>query len=92
MGLTKFKRAFRQATGYPWAAYLTAQRMREAKALLASGKSVAETAAEVGYRSPTSFSAAFAKEVGVSPQRFKGRSGVAVASVGGEAVDGSRHG
>lgn len=67
MGLTKFKRAFRQATGYPWAAYLTARRMREAKALLASGKSVAETAAEVGYRSPTSFSAAFVKEVGASP-------------------------
>ena len=71
MGLTKFKRLFRQTTGSTWSAYLTARRMREARVLLASGKAVAETARKVGYRSPTSFSAAFSRAYGMSPQLFK---------------------
>ena len=71
MGLTKFKRLFQHTTGSTWSAYLTARRMREARVLLASGKAVAETARKVGYRSPTSFSAAFSRAYGMSPQLFK---------------------
>ena len=84
MGLTKFKRLFKQATGSSWATFLAARRMREAKMLLASGAGVAETAREVGYRSPTSFSAAFAKAFGMSPSQFRNRSAMAVVNVASE--------
>lgn len=71
MGLTKFKRLFRRATGRSWGAYLTEMRLREARSLLASGRTVREAAGLAGYRSPTSFAAAFARAYGVSPQQFK---------------------
>mgnify|MGYP002101598619 CR=1 FL=1 len=67
MGLTRFKSLFKQATGSSWAAFLTARRMREARTLLLGGRGVAEVAREVGYRSLTSFSAAFAKTFGCPP-------------------------
>ncbi len=71
MGLTKFKRLFRQATGTSFAAYIGERRMREARALLERGKSVAEAARSSGYRSPTSFSAAFERAVGTTPGRYR---------------------
>lgn len=71
MGTTKFKLLFKQATGSSWSAFIAARRMREARALLLAGRSVAETAREVGYRSPTSFSEAFARLHGLSPARWK---------------------
>lgn len=84
MGLTRFKSLFKQATGSSWAAFLTARRMREARTLLLGGRGVAEVAREVGYRSPTSFSAAFAKAFGMSPSQFKDRSAMAVVNVASE--------
>ena len=71
MGLTKFKRLFRQATGTSLAAYIGECRMREARTLLERGKSVAEAARSSGYRSPTSFSAAFERAVGMTPGRYR---------------------
>ena len=71
MGLTKFKRLFRQATGTSFAAYLGKRRIQEAKALLERGASVAEAAGKSGYRSPTSFSAAFERTVGMTPGRYR---------------------
>ena len=68
MGLTKFKRLFRNTTGSTWSAYLTARRMREARVLLASGKAVAEAARKVGYHSPHELLSSVLKGVrGVSP-------------------------
>lgn len=84
MGVTRFKSLFKQATGSSWASFLTARRMREAKTLLAHGDGVAKVAREVGYRSPTSFSAAFAKTFGMSPSQFKDRSAMAVVNVASE--------
>ena len=84
MGLTRFKSLFKQATGSSWAAFLTARRMREARTLLLGGRGVAEAAREVGYRSPTSFSAAVAKAFGMSPSQFKDRSAMAVVNVASE--------
>lgn len=84
MGLTKFKRLFRNTTGSTWSAYLTARRMREARVLLASGKAVAEAARKVGYRSPTSFSAAFSRAYGVSPHQFKSETKARVVEVASE--------
>ncbi|WP_374048813.1 helix-turn-helix transcriptional regulator [uncultured Enorma sp.] len=74
----------KQATGSSCAAFLTARRMREARTLLLGGRGVAEAAREVGYRSPTSFSAAFAKAFGMSPSQFKDRSAMAVVNVASE--------
>ena len=71
MGITKFKLLFRQATGSSWSAFISARRMREARTLLLAGGGVAEVAREVGYRSPTSFSAAFARMHGLSPARWR---------------------
>ena len=71
MGITKFKLLFRRATGSSWSAYIAARRMREARALLLAGRGVAEVAREVGYRSSTSFSAAFARMHGLSPARWR---------------------
>ena len=84
MGLTRFKNLFKQATGSSCAVFLTARRMREARTLLLGGRGVAETAREIGYRSPTSFSAAFAKAFGVSPSQFKDRSAMAAVNVASE--------
>lgn len=89
MGLTRFKRLFRQATGCSWGAYLAARRMHAARALLASGWTVAATARETGYRSPTSFSAAFARAFGTSPQQFKREAGAKVVEVARETAAGS---
>lgn len=83
MGPTKFKRLFRQATGRSWGVYLAAQRMREAQRLLAGGMRVAEAAHAVGYRSPTSFSATFAKWCGMTPSDYREATVLAVRQVGG---------
>lgn len=85
MGLTTFKRLFKQATGRPWAAYLAERRMHEAKRLLSAGVTVEQAAHAVGYRSPTSFSAAFSRVIGVSPGRWRTASRMDVAGVADEA-------
>ena len=82
MGITKFKLLFRRATGSSWSAYITARRMREARTLLLAGRGVAEVAREVGYRSPTSFSAAFARMHGLSPARWRDAARAEVEQVG----------
>lgn len=81
MGLTTFKKLFREATGSSWSAYLTARRMDEAKQLLAGGTTVEHTAHAVGYRSPMSFSAAFARTVGMPPRQRRAASRIDVARV-----------
>ncbi len=82
MGLTTFKRLFRQATGSSWGAYFTARRMRAAQRLLADGATVEHVAHAVGYYSPTSFSAAFSRAFGMPPGRWRDASQVDVARVG----------
>ncbi|WP_346695603.1 helix-turn-helix domain-containing protein [Thermophilibacter mediterraneus] len=71
MGLTKFKRLFRQVAGQPWGAYLVTRRMREAKVLLAGDATVEHVAHAVGYRSSTSFSAAFVRACGMTPGDYR---------------------
>ena len=51
--------------------------------LLAGGKRVAEAAHAVGYRSPTSFSATFAKWCGMTPSDYREATVLAVRQVGG---------
>lgn len=51
--------------------YITFLRIRYARDLLASGESVASTAARVGYTDAFYFSKRFRKEVGVSPSQYR---------------------
>lgn len=74
VGLSRFHfcTAFRQSTGQTPHAWLTAQRMRRARELLAnSGLSVTEVALAVGYETPSAFTAAFRTIVGVTPSVFR---------------------
>jgi transcriptional regulator GlxA family with amidase domain len=67
-----FVRLFQAATGSSPQRWLTERRLERAKALLAQGSStLARVAAEVGYRSEFSFSRAFKRRYGQSPQHFR---------------------
>ncbi|CAL9651081.1 HTH-type transcriptional activator RhaR (plasmid) [Streptomyces sp. enrichment culture] len=59
-------RSFRQAYGVPPHHYRTLLRLARAKSLLAAGRSVAETAAELGYCDQSQLNRHFRREVGMS--------------------------
>lgn len=64
-------RTFSQIEGLPLVLWLRKVRIDHAARLLASGQcNVSEAALEVGYRSLSHFSRAFAEEKGVSPSRW----------------------
>jgi AraC-like DNA-binding protein len=74
-GMSKFHfaRLFRRATGETPHAYLTRIRLENAKRILARGGSVTEACFEVGFSSLGSFSALFARDVGVAPSGYARR-------------------
>ncbi|MEU2518974.1 MULTISPECIES: helix-turn-helix domain-containing protein [Streptomyces] len=59
-------RSFRQAYGVPPHHYRTLLRLARAKSLLAAGRSVAETAAELGYCDQSQLNRHFRREFGMS--------------------------
>jgi YesN/AraC family two-component response regulator len=63
---------FKEETGHTINEYITAARMEWAKALLAAGRMVYETAELVGYRSPQYFSSAFKAYTGLTPNEVRG--------------------
>lgn len=66
-----FHDRFQNAIGMAPMAYLTAWRLALAKDLLRKREaSVGEIARQVGYRSASAFSVAFARDVGMSPARY----------------------
>jgi len=66
-----FFERFSQALGVAPMAYLLAWRMARAKELLRSGAAaITEVAARVGYSSASTFSVAFARQVGMPPARY----------------------
>lgn len=72
-GLSRFyfHRSFAAAFGEPPHAYLTRLRLEAAKRELARGRPVTETCFEVGFESPSSFSALFARSFGKSPRAWQ---------------------
>ena len=64
-------RIFKERTGSTMQKHLIKKRMTEAKKLLKSGHRVEETAFMVGYGDSFTFSKAFKKYCGSSPQYFK---------------------
>jgi len=70
MGRRTFTRAFKRETGLGFAMWRQQARLMEAMALLASRNSITQVAFDVGYDSPSSFSAMFRRTFGVSPSRY----------------------
>ena len=76
VGLSRyhFCTAFRQATGRPPYAWLTAERVSRARELLANRQlTITNVALAVGYATPSAFASTFRKLVGASPTEFRQR-------------------
>jgi len=71
MSRRAFTRLFRQETGTSFGDWRRQMRLAEALSLLESGESVTRTAYEVGYSSPSAFSAAFHRVFGISPSQYQ---------------------
>jgi AraC-like DNA-binding protein len=70
MGRRTFTRAFRRETGMSFATWRQNVRLIEAMSLLAIGQSVTQVAFEVGYSSPSAFTATFRRTFGVAPTHY----------------------
>src|SRR5262249_5226256 len=70
MGRRTFTRAFRQETGMAFAMWRQQVRLMAAISMLAEGRSITTIAYEVGYESPSSFTAMFHRVLGVPPSHF----------------------
>lgn len=66
-----FTRMFRDETGMSFAAWRQHVRLIEAASRLSRRQHVTTVALDVGYNSPSAFTAAFRKAFGVSPSRFQ---------------------
>lgn len=66
-----FFRLFREIYGMTPLDYLTAKRIDESKKLLSDNLTIIEVAHQVGFDSPTSFSAVFKKYTRITPSQFK---------------------
>ena len=66
-------RRFRQETGLSFGAWRQQARLAEAVCRLALGRPVSQIAYELGYRSPSAFTAMFRRALGQAPQRYYDR-------------------
>ncbi|MFY1670233.1 helix-turn-helix domain-containing protein [Plantactinospora sp. WMMB334] len=72
MSVYHFLRVFKAATGQTPRRYLTRLRLRAALRLLRGGDlSITEVALRCGFSSPSSLSAAFSRETGMTPHAFR---------------------
>jgi AraC-like DNA-binding protein len=77
LGVSAFGRAFRKSLGVPPYRYFLAARMRRAKELLArSDLPLAAIAGEAGYADQAHFTAAFTRETGVPPGKWRAEADV----------------
>lgn len=70
MGRRTFTRAFRDQTGMGVALWRQQVRLMEALSRLASGESITMVAFEVGYESPSAFTAMFHRSFGLPPSQY----------------------
>ncbi|WP_284734699.1 AraC family transcriptional regulator [Sphingosinicella terrae] len=71
MGRRTFTRAFKHETGMGLAVWRQQVRLMDALSMLASGQSITVVAFEVGYDSPSAFSAMFRRAFGVPPSQYQ---------------------
>jgi AraC-like DNA-binding protein len=65
-------RHFRRHTGMSFAAWRRRARLLRALGWIAEGRPILAVALELGYDSPSAFSAMFRRELGASPSSFRG--------------------
>ncbi|MBB3227289.1 AraC-like DNA-binding protein [Luteibacter sp. Sphag1AF] len=70
MSRRNFTRLFRQETGMSFAAWRHQACLMTALARLGQGQAITRVAADLGYASPSAFSAAFRKTLGSAPSRY----------------------
>jgi len=70
LSIRQLSRAFRLSRGCPIGTYIAQFRMEVARHRLASGAPVRNVAAELGFSSPSTFSAAFRRVTGEAPGRY----------------------
>ena len=77
-GLSRFQllRSFKKEVGLPPAQYQTHVRVREAKRLLLTGCSLAETAVQVGFVDQSHFTRSFKRLTGVTPGVYASRNSI----------------
>lgn len=71
MGRRTFTRLFKEETGMGLAVWRQQVRLMEALSLLASGRPVTTVAFDVGYESPSAFTAMFHRAFGVPPSQYR---------------------
>jgi AraC-like DNA-binding protein/mannose-6-phosphate isomerase-like protein (cupin superfamily) len=72
MSRSTFTRTFRLETGMGFAQWLQQVRLLAALVRLANGEPVSNVAADLGYSSPSAFSAMFRKAFGLAPSQYFG--------------------
>lgn len=70
MGRRTFTRTFRDETGMAFAMWRQQIRLMAAISMLGEGQSITNIAYEVGYESPSSFTAMFHRVLGVAPSHY----------------------
>ncbi|RAK51370.1 AraC family transcriptional regulator [Phenylobacterium deserti] len=70
MGRRTLTRAFRRETGLSFSVWRQQARLGEALSLLAMGRPVTSVAFDVGYNSPSAFTAMFQRAFGVPPSQY----------------------
>ena len=70
MGRRTFTRAFKRETGSGLGVWRQQVRLMEALSLMAAGRPVTTVAFDVGYESPSAFTAMFRRAYGVPPTLF----------------------
>jgi AraC family transcriptional regulator len=73
VSVRQLTRGFRVSRGCSVGDYVEARRMEAAKRLLVGGESVKTIAFAMGFSSPSSFTYAFRRAVGISPSHFRQR-------------------
>ncbi len=69
--LRTLQRLFLKETGLPLETWRTRARMQQGIVSLSAGASVTQAAFDAGYRSPSAFIAAFRRDFGVTPARWR---------------------
>ncbi len=72
LSVNQICRLFSEHCGTTIAKYITSKRITEAKKMLATGKSVTETAMHCGFGDYSGFIRVFKKNVGVTPGKYRG--------------------
>jgi AraC family transcriptional regulator len=71
LSIFHFTRAFSSATGVPPHRYVSRKRLEHAKAMIAAGGTIAETAFACRFSSQSSFIRAFRRATGVTPAEYR---------------------